>query len=405
MPVVVDADSHLQPSLQWFEKQFPGMGLPGREPSAFSPVKYFVPEEFWPDDEARMYSPPWLNFLQVQRDAIELGIEFDDRINDPAVDLGAIHRLFRGPGSFGGDDRIRVLDEQGIDFQLVSGVSLAGMASGPEGRALLEVGNSITLDRIAGHTDRMLAIVDIDPTDLDWTIAELERTRGLGARLFNVPVKPVNGKSLSHPDLDPLWAAASDLGMLGYLHSFGDPYDPAWANNGGRYLALSMISAVRYHHEAELLATVLIGGGVFARFPKFGVVMAEIGGLAWVPNLLQWVDALVDDPTMHAMEGVEEWDLELKPSEYARRQLRVAPLPNESQRVSPWLDELGDIAVFSTDYPHPEGTPDPAIQGPEAAPTFFREDLAGATQGQRDRFFGESLAELFARTGDPLARS
>ena len=51
-PVVIDADSHLQPSLQWMEKQFPDMKLPVREATSFSPVKYFVPQEYWPDDEA-----------------------------------------------------------------------------------------------------------------------------------------------------------------------------------------------------------------------------------------------------------------------------------------------------------------------------------------------------------------
>ena len=165
--------------------------------------------------------------------------------------------------------------------------------------------------------------------------------------------------------------------MVGYLHQFGEPFDLAWANNGGNYLMLSMLASVRYHHSAELLATALIGGGVFARFPKFGMVMAEIGGLAWIPNMLQWIDAIAFDPTMHAMEGIQDWEHDLKPSEYAQRQLRVAPLPNEAQKASPWVEMLGDIPVFSSDYPHPEGTPDPAIPGPEAGPDFFHRDLAG----------------------------
>src|SRR6266550_4608888 len=98
MAVIVDADSHLQPPLQWIEQAYPDAGVT-REPSAFSPVKQFVPREFWPDDEEQMYSKPWLNFLRVQREAIDKGIPIDAMINDPDVDLGAIHRLFRGARS------------------------------------------------------------------------------------------------------------------------------------------------------------------------------------------------------------------------------------------------------------------------------------------------------------------
>ena len=104
-----------------------------------------------------------------------------------------------------------------------------------------------------------------------------------------------------------------------------------------------MLSSVRYHHQAELLLAVLCAGGVFDRFPSFGVVMAEIGGLAWIPNALQWMDAHVTDPSLREMQAIEPWTHDLLPSEYARRQLRVAPLPNESQSPLPWLDQLLDF--------------------------------------------------------------
>jgi predicted TIM-barrel fold metal-dependent hydrolase len=400
-PVVVDADSHLQQPLQWLAKKFPDMGMAVREPTSFSPVKYFVPEEHWPEDESRMYTEPWLRFLENQRQAFADGVDLDDMVADPDVDLGALDRLFRGRGGWDTDERVTVLDELGIDVQLASGISLR-MGSGAEWRHLTALGNTVTLEQVGRHHDRIIPIVDIDLTDLDWAIDELTRCRGLGSRVFNIPVEPVNGKSLTHPDNDRLWAAASDLGMLGYLHSFNDPLDADWANNGGDYMQLSMLSSVRYHHQAEMLLTVLCAGGVFERFPNFGVVMAEIGGLAWIPNALQWMDAHVTDPSLREMQAIEPWTYDLLPSEYAQRQVRVAPLPNESQSPVPWLEQLGDIAVFSTDYPHPEGTPDPKVQGPDAATNFFRDELAGVDPARRDRFFGEALAELFARGGDPL---
>jgi predicted TIM-barrel fold metal-dependent hydrolase len=404
MSVVIDADSHLQHPLCWLDKHHPELNI-FRGARAFSPLMYYLPPEEWPEDESQMYSSAWYQFLLAQRDAIEHGVDLDDMVDDPSVDLGAIARLFRSRGAWDGTERIAVLDEVGTDFQLVSGIGIGKPGATPEEtRDYIALANTISCEQLAGHTDRLIPIVTVDFTDVEWTLGELARTRALGSRVFHVPASPVDGKSISHPDFDRVWAAASDLGMLGYLHQFGEPFDLAWANNGGNYLMLTMMSSVRYHHSAEQLAVALIGGGIFARFPKFGVVMAEIGGLAWLPNLLQWIDAFTLDPTMHAMEGIQEWPYELAPSEYAQRQLRVAPLPNQAQKASPWLEQLGDIPVFSSDYPHPEGTPDPVIDGPEAGPEFFRRDLADVDPARRERFFGDSLADLFARTGDPLAR-
>ena len=136
MSVVVDADSHLQPSLQWLEQAYPELNM-SREASAFSPVKYFVPEEFWPEDEDQMYSGPWLNFLHAQRKAFADGVPLDEMIADPDVDLGAIHRLFRSPGAFDADERVAVLDEMGTDFQLVSGFDF-GLSDDPAIRRMMD---------------------------------------------------------------------------------------------------------------------------------------------------------------------------------------------------------------------------------------------------------------------------
>src|SRR4051794_28432883 len=208
MTVIIDADSHLQPPLQWIEQASPDAGL-SREPSSFSPVKQFVPEEFWPDDEEQMYAKPWLNFLRVQREAIAKGIPLDDMINDPSVDLDAIHRLFRGRGAFDAADRVQVLDEVGTDVQLVSGFGGFGiMGEGEMRRMTIQTCNTLTCEKLEPHRDRLAATTDTAPPALDGTIAELERVRALGSRVFNIPVAPVHGMSLSHPEFDRLWAAA-----------------------------------------------------------------------------------------------------------------------------------------------------------------------------------------------------
>jgi hypothetical protein len=50
--------------------------------------------------------------------------------------------------------------------------------------------------------------------------------------------------------------------------------------------------------------------------------------------------------------------------------------------------------VFSSDFPHFEGIPDPASD--------YREKLAPLSEAERTRFFGSSIADAYARMGDPL---
>jgi uncharacterized protein len=50
--------------------------------------------------------------------------------------------------------------------------------------------------------------------------------------------------------------------------------------------------------------------------------------------------------------------------------------------------------VFSSDYPHMEGSGDPI--------GHYAGELASLSDAQRASFLGDSLAASFARTGDPL---
>jgi hypothetical protein len=52
------------------------------------------------------------------------------------------------------------------------------------------------------------------------------------------------------------------------------------------------------------------------------------------------------------------------------------------------------MLVFSSDFPHFEGFTDPL--------GHYREALAGLPQDRVDRFLGGSIAEAYARMGDPL---
>ena len=96
------------------------------------------------------------------------------------------------------------------------------------------------MNDVAGHTDRLIPVTQIDMQDVEWSIAEMTRMREAGSRAFVLPEAPVaSGKgqlarSITHPDFEPIWDAAEDLGMAAFAHvGFArERINPGWANNG-----------------------------------------------------------------------------------------------------------------------------------------------------------------------------
>jgi predicted TIM-barrel fold metal-dependent hydrolase len=85
--------------------------------------------------------------------------------------------------------------------------------------------------------------------------------------------------------------------------------------------------------------------------------------------------------------------LAAKPSEYVHRHLKFTPFPGEPVG---WMIEQagGDLFMFSTDYPHPEGGRDPL--------TKFEEELGGIGPDDRDRFYHGNMAELLSSREAPI---
>ena len=82
-------------------------------------------------------------------------------------------------------------------------------------------------------------------------------------------------------------------------------------------------------------------------------------------------------------------NLSLKPSEYIRRQVRFTPFPFED--IGWLIEDSGDeLFLFSSDYPHPEGSKDPIGR----FETFLDEHEIG--EQARDRFYSENFTALFS---------
>ncbi len=77
--------------------------------------------------------------------------------------------------------------------------------------------------------------------------------------------------------------------------------------------------------------------------------------------------------------------LELRPSEYIQRQVRVTPYPHED---TGWIvEQSGDeVCMFSSDYPHVEGGRNPLGR--------FERSLGDASAETRQRFYCDNFVDL-----------
>ncbi|GAA2083684.1 hypothetical protein GCM10009801_44300 [Streptomyces albiaxialis] len=311
---------------------------------------------------------------------------------------------FRGMAyPFGGylpDERLAWMDKNEITAQIINPASalvtvqrVSEYLEPEDVPRTIQAYNNWAGEVVKGHTDRMLTTSLLWWEDVDWCVRELRRTREMGARAFLIPGRPPAGRSLAHEAYEPIWAAASELGMLGVLHFgfLGGPQvAPGWYETGRDELKDVGYALASIHPTTPQLASAaLIASGVFERHPGFHLTLQEYQATGWAPDWVHGLDYLLDLPVLRNITG--RWSLPLKPSEYFRRQVLVVAQPGD--RVQRAIDELGEgCVVFSSDFPHPEGSSTPTRE--------FRELLEKepVSQSKADSFYGRRMREILSGT-------
>jgi predicted TIM-barrel fold metal-dependent hydrolase len=290
------------------------------------------------------------------------------------------------------------MDRVGIDVAHTICLEGADYASRVEDRAAareaVRTCNTWLADQVEGHTDRLLPLTSIDATDVDWTVAELTRMRSRGSRSFLIDTLPAPGFPPMHQRYERLWSAAEDLGMIAFVHAGHSPasFDPAWANYP-EGMVLRQLGASQSSQSAILMLNGMIFGGVFDRHPKLTLVLAELG-IHWFAGAVQHMESRGPAIPESAIY-MGRYPYELTPAEFARRNIRITPLPRAHQSPRRLLEEYPECVVFSSDYAHNESNPEPTAH--------YERVLAGVAPDVRDSFLGGNLAECFARMGDPLS--
>jgi predicted TIM-barrel fold metal-dependent hydrolase len=385
---VIDVDSHFEPGATWLES-YPRLRdrLPPFDTAEVTTkiiagdILADVPRAEWPGWE--QLAPP--------------GIAAIAGTGEKPDDYG-----FEGSSMHGVADplaRIAWLDENGIDTESV--ICLEGMLHArflddrDLAREVIHSCNSWLADAVDGHTDRLLPVTALDFHDVDAAVAEMTRMRGRGSRAFLIGTIPVPGVPMMHPQFDPIWSAATDLGMIALLHVGYQPakFDRAWSNTAGDMMLLRQLGVSQGHQSVQLMLNGMVFGGTFHRHPDLTVLIAECG-LHWFAGTVDNMEARDARRQPEARLYMGDYPFDLSPEEFVRRNVRITPLPRRHQSPIELLRSFPECVVFSTDYNHNEGSGTPAA--------YYDELLAGVEPDVRDGFLGGNIADCYARMGDPL---
>jgi len=191
-----------------------------------------------------------------------------------------------------------------------------------------------------------------DPT---WLEAQLGELSAGGVRLGMIAPAAVDGRPLSHPDHDRLWAAFVNHGITPVFHVADQPrvIDEAFYTDPDDSF-VPVLESVFLWVQPAVAVTDLIVNGTLARHPELRIGIIELSSV-WVPQYLMMLDGGWDFTTK--LNGQPLAPLDLRPSEYFHRQVRVASFSYE--QPARLTAKSGDLFMFCSDFPHSEGTATP----------------------------------------------
>jgi predicted TIM-barrel fold metal-dependent hydrolase len=317
-----------------------------------------------------------------------------------AVDVVKGQKGWNAPGAFDAAERTAALDDLGFNRQLVFSTFSASQYLHHEDPDVRYGGiraHNRAMAAFCSRDSRLIAAGQVSLADPERCVAEMAEGVRLGCGAFWIPGMPVGEKSPGHPDFDLVWQAFCDLNVPFLLHV--GPNSPtkitAYENNGqprpkditgaegGENLRVRDFMLLSVGPQQFL--TALVFDGVFARFPRLRGGVIELGA-GWVPEYLRTLDL---SQKIFKKTDLSVEALAMRASEYIRRAVKFTPFPGED--VGRLIRDAGaDLFMFSSDYPHPEGTDDPIGR--------FERTFKGISEEAKTKFYSENFQAMMAAT-------
>jgi uncharacterized protein len=301
-------------------------------------------------------------------------------------------------GAFDPAERSRALDLLGFESQLVFSTFAATQFAGDDLEVLAAGTRALNraMADFCADDPRLVAVAQVPWMGPEATEAALVEAIDLGCGAVLVPSHPGRGISPTHPDYDRIWSILEDRGIPFMLHigGGGRPLKQAFHDNGrpttdflGGGENVRSKDYMALYQVPEQFLTAMVLDGVLEAHPGLRGGCIEQGAM-WVVPWLRRLDLCQStfkktEPTLR--------DLPLRASDYVHRQLWFTPFPRED--VGWMIEQCGDdLCLFSSDYPHPEGTKDPIAR--------FEETMTAVSDDARDRFYRRNYADMMGWSED-----
>jgi aminocarboxymuconate-semialdehyde decarboxylase len=235
---------------------------------------------------------------------------------------------------------------------------------------------------------RFAGLATIPMQDVDLAAAELERCiRELGLRGAqigtHIDASPMIGRvdtlNLDNASLQPLWAAAEELGAAIFVH----PWDMVGKERMPKYWLPWLVGMPA---ETSLAICSMIFGGVFERFPRLRVAFAHGGGA--FPGTIGRIEH-----GFHVRPDLVAIDNKIEPREYLANGTRPArfyvdSLVHDADALKTLLKLFGaERVALGSDYPFPLG---------EAKPGALIESIVDLSAKQKAQLLSETAKEFLA---------
>lgn len=267
--------------------------------------------------------------------------------------------------------RIADMDAMGIDLQLVALTPFqyfywADADLAPRVAALQNETIARTVDF---DSNRLIGVGTLPLAHPDASVAEVGRVADLGFPAVEIGAD-VNGSDLDDADLEPVWSALEQSGLVVILH-------PAGFTEAKRLTDYYLVNVIGMPLSTTLAVTRLILAGVLERHPDLRMVLVHGGGF------LPFYWARTDHAFRHRPEMRDHIDR--PPSEYLN-DLYFDLTVFDPGMVETLADRFGpEHLLIGTDYPFDMGETDPLAL------------LAETNLNDEDRFLvaGENARRLF----------
>lgn len=297
----------------------------------------------------------------------------------------------KAPGAFDFERRGPALDMMGVKRQMLfagtmglQAVILLATKDMPEavhpsintGRAqyameLIDAYNEWCVRTSKQYGSRVRPVVTLVGETVQDLVDQVTKWSKAGIRSFWMPASVLpGGMSPAHTDMDPFYdifeqddlTLCSHVGAdLGFLKT--ERWRDAPAFNGfklGGEFSLDPWTLNNMSKATENFVTTMVLGGVFQRHPKLRYLVAEVAA-NWVGPLAYSMDMWIDNSGAFNKRNTG-WAMQLRPSEYVQRNIRVSPF--EFEDVGLYIKRFGleDVYVYASDFPHIEGGKDPMVR-------------------------------------------